>query len=420
MQTPIHYLFASVGTMGDALPYLALAEELRERGHRVSFFCNEEHRARIERTGVEFVSAGPNLQYEQTMQNPNLWHSIKGMGVLWRGLMLPSIEPLYATIKRLMSSTQALRVVAAPHMLGGRLAQEHLGADLISVYTASSMLRTCIAPTTIAHTYWPKGTPRWILRMLWNRLDHYKLEPMARKHLRQVCERLRVPPPPSEQSLFGQWIHSTRQGITLYPSWFCSVPADVAAPVVSGDFPVLVPTDATPTSSLQEELCTYLNNGAAPIVVSLGSGMLHAANLYSRWQQAIVEAGMRGILISADCKQLPKTAHPDILHLSFAPFTQLLPHCRALIHHGGIGSCIQALSAGIPQVIQPHAHDQYENARCATALGAAVSIPRNASVSDMMQLLRKLMKPTFSLRAQQIKPLVQTNGISYVCDLLEA
>jgi rhamnosyltransferase subunit B len=420
MQRPMHYLFASVGTLGDTLPYLALAEELKARGHRVSFFCNEEHRARIELTGVEFVSAGPNLHYAQTLQNPNLWHSIKGMGVLWRGLMLPSIEPLYVTIKSMLSSTRKLRVVAAPHMLGGRLAQEHLGADLISVYTASSMLRTCIAPTTIAHTYWPKGTPRWVLRFFWNRLDHYKLEPMARQHLIDVCQRLGVPQPPSEQSLFGQWIHSTRQGIALYPSWFCSVPADVAAPVVPGNFPVRLPSEETPSRSLPAQLHTFLNDGAAPIVVSLGSGMLHAADLYSYWQQAIVKAGLRGILISTDAKQLPKVVHPDVMHLAFAPFTHLLPHCNALVHHGGIGSCIQALAAGIPQVIQPHAHDQFENARCAKALGAAMSLSRLASVAQMTQLLQKLTKPTWSQRAKQIQQLMSINGISDVCDLLEA
>ena len=52
------------------------------------------------------------------------------------------------------------------------------------------------------------------------------------------------------------------------------------------------------------------------------------------------------------------------------PFSQLLPHASALVHHGGIGSCAQAFAAGIPQLIMPMAYDQLDNATRVQQLGA--------------------------------------------------
>ena len=40
---------------------------------------------------------------------------------------------------------------------------------------------------------------------------------------------------------------------------------------------------------------------------------------------------------------------------------QLLPLSSALVHHGGIGTCAQALRAGIPQLITPFGMDQPDN-----------------------------------------------------------
>jgi rhamnosyltransferase subunit B len=321
---------------------------------------------------------------------------------------------LYALIQKLQADGQTLRVVAGPHMLGARLTQEHLGTDLVSVYTASSMLRTFVAPTTIAHTYWPRGTPRWLLQWLWKKLDERKLEPMARRHMNEVCQQLGIQPPSAEQSLFGQWIHSTRRGITLYP--FCPVSADVAAPIVAGEFPVAAATRTT--DGLSAQLQTFLQKGQPPVVITMGSGMQHGASLYARWQEAITAEGMRAILISGDAKQFPAQQPSSVLHEAFAPFADLLPSCLALVHHGGIGNCIQAFSAGIGQIIQPHSHDQFENARCAKATGAALSLHRDATVPAMRRALRKLTQLSGSASAVQAR--MPADGIARVGDLLQA
>jgi MGT family glycosyltransferase len=55
----------------------------------------------------------------------------------------------------------------------------------------------------------------------------------------------------------------------------------------------------------------------------------------------------------------------------YIPQSLLLPHCAAVISHGGSGSVIGALAHGLPMVLLPMGADQpYNAARCA-ALGAA-------------------------------------------------
>lgn len=48
--------------------------------------------------------------------------------------------------------------------------------------------------------------------------------------------------------------------------------------------------------------------------------------------------------------------------------------CRALIHHGGVGMCEQALGLGRPQVLVPRHYEQTSNARRLMDLGCAVAL----------------------------------------------
>ncbi|WP_019813745.1 nucleotide disphospho-sugar-binding domain-containing protein [Saccharomonospora saliphila] len=54
---------------------------------------------------------------------------------------------------------------------------------------------------------------------------------------------------------------------------------------------------------------------------------------------------------------------PDNVRLvGWVPLTNLLAHCDALIHHGGSGTTLTALCAGVPQIAMPHGADDFINA----------------------------------------------------------
>ncbi len=408
-------ILASVGSAGDAHPYIAIGHAMRARGHAVAMFSNTLHQNAIEAAGLEFIDAGPTLDYSACVSNPNLWHPIKGMGVLWRTLLAPSVAPLYRALQLRQQHQQPLHVLAGPQMLGARLAQLHLGVPLTTAYTAPSMLRSCTAPITIAHSHWPQGTPRWLLQAIWMAIDRYKLEPMARNRLHAICAELGVPAPHT-RSIFGDWMHA-ESSLALFPEWFAPRKPDYPAAMQYSEFP-RYQLDAG--AQLSHEVQAFLAQGSAPVVVMLGTAMAHSAGQFAVWQAALQRTGQRGIFLSALPGQLPAQPPAGMLYAAYEPFSTLLARCAAIVHHGGIGTCAQALAAGIPQIIQACAHDQFENARCVATLGVGRRLARDANVDAAASALNTWAGTTqHAVALQRVRTLSHNASIDNACLALE-
>jgi UDP:flavonoid glycosyltransferase YjiC (YdhE family) len=72
----------------------------------------------------------------------------------------------------------------------------------------------------------------------------------------------------------------------------------------------------------------------------------------------------------------------------WVPLAQLLVTCEALVHHGGAGSTLTALSAGVPQVVLPHGADQFVNGAVITRHGLGLSCePHEVSTEALSAVL---------------------------------
>lgn len=92
-------------------------------------------------------------------------------------------------------------------------------------------------------------------------------------------------------------------------------------------------------------------------------------------------------LNGAETPTLPDNARA----VDWLPLNQLLPSCAAAIHHGGPGTTLGVLDAGLPSVIVPQGADQFENAELVSGNGAALT----ASGEDVnAELLRRLLEDT--------------------------
>lgn len=77
----------------------------------------------------------------------------------------------------------------------------------------------------------------------------------------------------------------------------------------------------------------------------------------------------------------------------FVAQSEVLPLVDLFVHHGGTGSVLGALEAGLPQVILPQGADQFANADVLSQLGAARALPEDeqtpgaigAAVSDLLR-----------------------------------
>ncbi|MBO0868006.1 MAG: DUF1205 domain-containing protein [Micromonosporaceae bacterium] len=67
-------------------------------------------------------------------------------------------------------------------------------------------------------------------------------------------------------------------------------------------------------------------------------------------------------------RPLPANVRP----VGWVPLAALLAGAAAVVHHGGSGSTLTALTAGIPQLVLPHAFDQFINAQAVAGYGCGL------------------------------------------------
>lgn len=88
----------------------------------------------------------------------------------------------------------------------------------------------------------------------------------------------------------------------------------------------------------------------------------------------------------------------------YVPQATLLPHCHAAVIHGGAGTMLGALAAGVPLLCLPQGADQHGNADRVVAAGAGRKLLRDeltpAAVREAMGAL--LREPSYRLAAHRI------------------
>jgi rhamnosyltransferase subunit B len=119
--------------------------------------------------------------------------------------------------------------------------------------------------------------------------------------------------------------------------------------------------------------------------------MAHGRPIFERALAACDALGLRAVIVTPYRDQLPATLPASAMHVNYAPFELLLPHLAALVHHGGIGTSAQCLAAGVPHLITPWAHDQFDNAARLRRLGVAESIAPLAKASAWIRALQHLV-----------------------------
>lgn len=85
---------------------------------------------------------------------------------------------------------------------------------------------------------------------------------------------------------------------------------------------------------------------------------------------------------------------PSNIHVhQYIPQELLLPHCAAVVTHGGAGSTLGALAFGLPLLIVPQGADHFYNAERAVAAGAAVQLlPDRLTAGSARDAVRTLLR----------------------------
>ena len=157
--------------------------------------------------------------------------------MLWRHLVVPSIEPTVKILERLVALHPSdLRVFASPLALGARLATEILPLQLTTGHTAPTGLRTLQDPMYIGAHKIPWWVPARVRRHLWGLMDRFKLDPMAAPGINAWRQAHGLPP--LGKPVFERWLHSPHQVLAMFPPDFGPMPTDWPVPVRFTGFPL--------------------------------------------------------------------------------------------------------------------------------------------------------------------------------------
>jgi UDP:flavonoid glycosyltransferase YjiC (YdhE family) len=86
------------------------------------------------------------------------------------------------------------------------------------------------------------------------------------------------------------------------------------------------------------------------------------------------------------------TSTPNVTVVSSAPHSRVLQHASVVITHGGHGTVMKALAAGIPLLILPHGRDQADTAARVTSRGAGIVLRSSARPAAIAAAIRQLLQ----------------------------
>jgi UDP:flavonoid glycosyltransferase YjiC (YdhE family) len=257
--------------------------------------------------------------------------------------------------------------------------------------------------------------PAWLQRVLFRFAERLIIDRTVCPAVNPMRRELGLPP----MRRITSWWHSPQGVIGLFPDWYAPPQPDWPAQVQLTDFPLW---DEPGDDAVDAELESFLQAGTAPLVFTPGSANMFGQQFFQTAVHICSRLRRRGLLVSRFEQHLPATRSPDIRHVEYAPFSTLLPRVAAIVHHGGMGTTAQALAAGIPQMIVPLAHDEFDNAARLAELGVGDWIYRGKfrDIPASRRLRELLSSPQVALCCQQAaERLAGRDGISRTADAVE-
>jgi UDP:flavonoid glycosyltransferase YjiC (YdhE family) len=410
-------VLATIGSLGDMHPKIALAIELKNRGHDVTIAAMEFYRERIEPLGLGFAPMAPHLDPDDENLARELMDARKGSEKILREIVMPNLRPMYDDLMRAVEGADML--ISGEIVFAVKSVVEKTGIRWVS---------TSLQPGTLfsAHDPFVPPTAEWL-------------------------EHLRFLGPVFHGALFSFLRWSISDWFAQYRDFRRDLELNAQHDPLLGDkfSPLLhlamfskvlgAPQPDWPANTVQTGFCFYdggndiqkmpdgltglLDAGDPPIVFTLGSAaVMDAGDFFEESGKAARQLGRRAVLLYGKYNDPPKVLGGDIHGFDYAPYSEVFPRAACVVHQGGVGTTGQVLRAGVPQLIVPFAHDQPDNAARCRRIGVAESIDRRSYNAGLAaeRIRRILDDARYRERATAVAAIVRSEGGSVAaCDAIE-
>ena len=150
----------------------------------------------------------------------------------------------------------------------------------------------------------------------------------------------------------------------------------------------------------------------ADVVISFSTSPYTWASQVNRVLAATGELPLRGLVTTGPYLEPSKLACPENVEVvQHIDHDRVMPGARVAICHGGHGTVLAALSAGVPVLCLVGGADQPAVATRAEQLGVGIRLPWGASSHDIGRALRELLDDAgFASRAEQLAAAIAWEG----------
>jgi UDP:flavonoid glycosyltransferase YjiC (YdhE family) len=398
-------LIATLGSLGDLHPFLAIGRELLQVGHEVTVASGDKHGPRIEEAGMRFAAIPPKFPADEDFKRLMQRFMDPRHGTDWviSEFIVPAAPETQRALEPLVEAADL--VILHPFALSAAFFAERAGKPWVALPLAPMMFVTVEEPP-VTYDLRNSGKLKWIgpypLKLimraaLWANARHWKVF----KHLRIQAGL----PPISGHPFFDYYLSKADLVIACFSRVLGRPLAEWPERTVQTGFAFFDLADALNEEADDGQLEAFLHAGEPPVIVTLGStGVYTADDFYVQAWEGIRRLGRRAILLvgPVDDVKIPENPGADCLIRKYAPHAMVFPRGCVNVHHGGVNSTGQALRAGVPQLVVPIAHDQFDNAARIERAGCGLTLPKGEFTADRMtpMLERLLSEAAFAESAR--------------------
>ncbi|OBJ10204.1 glycosyltransferase [Mycobacterium sp. 1482292.6] len=379
-------VLAGYGSRGDVEPCVAVARELRGRGHDVVIAVPPDKLDVAESVGLAAVAYGPDSREQINMATTFVRNVQNPMSAL------PQVIERVTTVWTGKSETLASLAAGADLLVAG-MNEQRLAANVAEHFGI---------PLAALH-FFPAET-----------LELGRLQSDVTSAAEGAQRRaLGLPGTPSAQSPLEIQTYDELLAPELAKQW---ARPGYRRPFV-GSLTLGLPTDA------DDEVLSWIADGTPPIYFGFGSTPVTSpAETVAVISAACAQIGERALICSGpnDFTHILAADHVKIVET--VNHGAVFPACRAIVHHGGAGTTAAALRAGVPMLILWLWLDQPIWADAIGKLEVGVGRAFSASTLDSLVAdLRSVRSAHYLSRAREVATRLSkpAESVAAAADLLE-
>lgn len=404
----MRFALLTLGTRGDVQPFAVLGKALKKRGHDVTISSAANFSSFIQSYGLDFVPVDADFQEilnseegKKMMSNP--FSARKHLNRLIYPMMQDALTKFYDLAK------ESDMVLFHAKAMG----------DYYADGVHGKLIRTNVVPAIQATREFVNPiVSSFNLPSFLNKTS-YKLTDLGLKMMSKPINRFR-----KTMGLDAKYKKANLPSVYGISNYFLPRPNDYPRNSHFTGFWF----DNTDTA-IEKEVIDFISAGESPLLLTLGSMPFNnKIDLVKTLDRITNELKTRLLVVRGwglnDTSRIEK--NKNIRVIDTAPYDKLMPHVRAVIHHGGIGTISECMKAGKPFLTCPVLYplgDQHFWGMIAFKKGLALKpLPlKKLNEDKFVEAVKELInnKRLYENSRQMMEDLKREDGVANAIEIIE-